>query len=234
VNQLKIAVISDIHANLEAFNSVITAIGKVDKILALGDFVGYGAKPNEVIKTADELKMISVMGNHDYASLTDNTSGLNPYAAVAVHWTHKHLSDENKKFLNKLPLTANFRVDKNTFLLVHGSPLDPLNDYIFPNTDENFLIELLKRTSSNVLLLGHTHIPMLFKSKLRGRYILNPGGVGQPRDLDPGASYAIISEKNGILHFEHYRVKYNIDKTADEILAAGLPSILAERLYYGQ
>ena len=228
---MKIAVIADVHGNLEAFKAVITAIGKADKILALGDFVGYGAKPNEVIQMANELKMVSVMGNHDYASLTDNASGFNPYAAAAAHWTYKNLSDENKKFLSTLPLTANFRIGDHLLFLVHGSPLDPLNDYIFPSTDEYLLCDLLKKACSDVLLLGHTHIPMLIK--LKEGYILNPGGVGQPRDLNPNASYTIISEKSGNLYFEQHRIKYNIRKTAKEILAAGLPSILAERLYYG-
>jgi putative phosphoesterase len=228
---LKIAVISDIHSNLEAFKAVLKAIGKVDKILFLGDFVGYGAKPNEVIQIANELKIISVMGNHDYASITDDTLGFNPYAAVAAHWTHKHLLEESKKFLNTLPLTANFKINGYSLLLVHGSPSDPLNEYIFPGADEHLLSGFLKKAYADVLLLGHTHIAMLIK--LKEGYILNPGGVGQPRDLNPKANYAIISEKNGDLSFKHHRVEYNVDKTAKEILAAGLPPVLAERLYYG-
>jgi len=224
-------VISDIHSNLEALQAVLKAIGKVDKILFLGDFVGYGAKPNEVIQIANELKMVSVMGNHDYASITDDASGFNPHAAAAAHWTHKRLSEESKKFLNTLPLTANFKINRYKLLLVHGSPLDPLNEYIFPDADEHLLRGFLKKAYADVLLLGHTHIPMLIE--LKEGCILNPGGVGQPRDLNPKASYVIISEKDGNISFEHHRVEYNVDKTAKEILAAGLPSALAERLYYG-
>lgn len=228
---MKIAVISDIHSNLEAFQAILNQMGKVNQILCVGDFVGYGAKPNEVIELAKRLKMVSVLGNHDYASLTDDTSGFNPYAAVAAHYTFQHLSREGKEFLTSLPLASKIKIRSYTFYLVHGSPADPLNEYIFPETSENLLQEFLKSTDADVLLLGHTHIPMFIQ--LKDGVILNPGGVGQPRDHDPRASYGVIRIEDGKLSFKNHRVKYKIDKTASEILAAGLPSMLAQRLYHG-
>lgn len=228
---MKIAVISDIHSNLEAFQAIFNQMEKVNQILCLGDFVGYGAKPNEVIELAKQLKIVSVLGNHDYASLTNDTSGFNPYATVAAHYTYHHLSKESKEFLTRLPLTSKIKIKSYTLLLVHGSPADPLNEYIFPETSENLLQEFLKSTNADVLILGHTHVPMIIK--LKEGVVLNPGGVGQPRDHDPRASYGIIRIEDGKLSFKNHRIKYDIDKTASEILAAGLPSILAQRLYHG-
>lgn len=223
---------SDIHSNLEAFQTVLNRMGKVDKILCLGDFVGYGAKPNEVIELAKHLEMTSVMGNHDYASLTNDASGFNPYAAEAAYYTHRCLSKESKTFLARLPQLAEIEIGGYKFNLVHGSPRDPLNEYIFPGTDEKLLEEFLASTGANVLLLGHTHVPMFVK--LKKGVVLNPGGVGQPRDYDPRASYVVFTINNRKLSFKNYRVEYAVNKTASEVLAAGLPSILAERLYYGQ
>ena len=131
---MKIAVISDIHSNLEAFHAVFNQMGKVDQILCLGDFVGYEARPNEVIEFAKQLKMVSVMGNHDYASLTNDTSGFNPYATMAAHYTHQHLSKESREFLANLPIKSKIKIKGYTFCLFHGSPEDPLNEYIFPET----------------------------------------------------------------------------------------------------
>lgn len=228
---MKIAVISDIHSNLEAFQAIVNHMEKVNQILCVGDFVGYGAKPNEVIELAKRLKMGSVIGNHDYASLTDDTSGFNPYAAAAAHYTYQHLSKESKGFLTSLPLTSKIKIKGYTFRLVHGSPADPLNEYIFPETSKNLLKEFLKSTGADVLLLGHTHVPMFIQ--LKDGVVLNPGGVGQPRDRDPRASYGVIRIEDGKLFFKNHRIKYSINKTASEILAAGLPSILAQRLYHG-
>lgn len=228
---MKIAVMSDIHSNLEALQAILNQMEKVDKIICVGDFVGYGAKPNEVIELAKHLKMVSVLGNHDYASLADDTSDFNPYATVAVHYTHQHLLKESKEFLATLPKMSKIKIKGYTLLLVHGSPIDPLNEYIFPETSKYVLKEFLKSTSADVILLGHTHIPMLIQ--LREGVVLNPGGVGQPRDHDPRASYSVIRIEDGKLSFKNQRVKYDIDKTASEILAAGLPSILAQRLYSG-
>jgi len=230
--KLKIAVISDIHSNLEAFQAVLNHMGKVDQILCIGDFVGYGAKPNEVIELIKHLKMTAVMGNHDYASLTNDTSGFNPYAAEAAHYTHQALSKESKSFLTRLPQVVEIEIKGYKFYLAHGSPRDPLNEYIFPGTDEKLLKEFLASTGADILLLGHTHIPLFVKIK-KG-LVLNPGGVGQPRDYDPRASYVIFTINNRKWSFKNYRVEYAVSKTASEILAAGLPSILAERLYYGQ
>lgn len=228
---MKIAVISDIHSNLEALKAILNQMEKVNQILCVGDFVGYGAKPNEVIEFAKHLKTGSVLGNHDYASLTDDTSGFNPYAAVAAHYTYQHLSRESKEFLTSLPLTSKLKIKSYTLFLVHGSPADPLNEYIFPETSKNLLQEFLKSTGADVLLLGHTHVPMIIK--LKEGVVLNPGGVGQPRDHDPRASYCVIRMEDGKLSFKKHRIKYDINKTASEILAAGLPSILAQRLYHG-
>ena len=226
-----IALIADIHSNLEAFESVLDHMGRVGQIWSVGDLVGYGAKPNEVVSLARRRVVMSVMGNHDQAAIMNNTWRFNPYAARAIHLTHRMLKRGNISFLKGLPLFLGLTVKNVKFYLVHGSPSDPLNEYVHPEVARRTSESLLKEVNADVLIMGHTHVPMSLH--VNGKLILNPGGVGQPRDRDPRASYMLLGVEEGHVSFTHHRVEYDIDKAAREIIRAGFPRYLADRLYYG-
>jgi len=232
---LRVAVISDIHSNLEALCIVLEHVKDADLILNLGDLVGYGADPNAVIDTVRNLgdKVISIMGNHDYAALSGEVAGFNPYAAEAALWTGRVLSDENKAFLAKLPLIKQLEAGGFKFLLVHGSPRDPLNEYIFPGTPMALLRDFLVKSKVRFLLMGHTHVPMRVDIKDPVGVIMNPGSVGQSRDYIPRASFVLIEFKDGEAAIKFQRVDYDIDLAAAKIVKAGLPPMLAYRLYEG-
>lgn len=232
---MKIAAISDIHSNLEALTAVLDQIEDSDLILNLGDLVGYGADPNAVVEAIRGLgdKVVSIMGNHDFAAISGEVTGFNPYAAEAALWTGRVLSDANRAFLNKLPLIKRFEAAGAKFFLVHGSPRDPLNEYIFPGTPPGLLREFLTRSEAGFLFMGHTHIPMRVDFKDLGGRVMNPGSVGQSRDFTPKASFASIERRGEETSIELHRPPYDIERAAEKILKAELPAMLAYRLYEG-
>jgi len=228
---VRIGVISDIHSNYDALQAVLSAIGDYDALVCLGDLVGYGAQPNEVVSEIRSLRPKAiVMGNHDYAVSTGETSGFVQHAVQAVQWTRKNISPENLSYIASLRTKATCTMDGAKITLAHGSPRDPLNEYIYPDTAEFILRSLVEDSGGSVLLLGHTHVPFVrkFDSMLLG----NPGGVGQPRDGDARASYAIL-EPFAEPEFHIHRVVYGIDAAARKIITARLPRLLAERLSLG-
>jgi len=219
---VKIAVISDIHGNLIALNTVLEEIDNM-KILCCGDLVGYNPWPNEVVEVVIDNKIISVMGNHDFATITGNTEDFNSIATGAIEWTREKIKKSNIKFLESLPL--NYKGEN--FLIVHGSPRDPLNEYVY--LEHPYIGSFLEGIRQDILILGHTHVP--FVKKFSDKVIFNPGSVGQPRDGNPKASYAILdTEKKEV---EIKRVSYNIKEVADKIIKENLPEELAMRLFYG-
>lgn len=231
VGAVRIAVISDIHSNYDALEAVLSALGSYDSLVCLGDLVGYGAQPNEVVSEVRSLKpQAIVMGNHDYAVSTGDTSGFVHHAVRAVEWTRKEISSENLRYISSLRSKATFVAEGIRIALVHGSPRDPLNEYVYPGTPEFILRSLLDESGGTVLLLGHTHIP--FSHSLGSKLVANPGSVGQPRDGDPQASYAIL-EPSSETRLQIHRIRYDIAAAASKIAARGLPSLLADRLYIG-
>lgn len=225
----KIVLISDIHSNLEAFESVLKEIkkAKIKNIFCLGDVIGYAANPNECIDLIRKNKIKSIIGNHDYEAINlQNIEWFNPIARDAILWTHKQLTDANKKFLKNLPTYLEF---ENVFL-VHGSPREHLYEYIFPDIDEFDLREFFAIAKKDIIVVGHSHIQ--FIKKFQNKLIINPGSVGQPRDLNNKAAFCFFDTKS--LKVNLKRIEYNIDKTANKILKAGLPKFLAERLYLGR
>lgn len=221
---MKIAVISDIHSNLYALRQVLKEIGKLD-IICCGDLVGYNPFPNEVVEMVRELEIPCVLGNHDHATITGNTTWFNPYAARAIEWTRSELSEENMEFLKTLPM-----VYEDMVYMVHGSPENQLEEYVFPDYPERILNRFFDYTEKDIMILGHTHVP--FSLKIDNRLIFNPGAVGQPRDGNPMASFAVLD--TGLKEVEFKRVEYDIDKVAREITEKGLPEFLAHRLYQGR
>ena len=229
---MRIAVISDIHSNLEAFQAVIADFPKHDHLLFLGDLVGYGPQPNEVIEQLRQLQpAIVLMGNHDYAVSTGDVSGFSAHAEIGVMWTRGQIELENRNYLSSRTSSATIELDKIRSALFHGSPRDSLNEYIFPGISARSARELIQRARAPLVLLGHTHMPMSYS--FNGEMLANPGSVGQPRDGDPRAAYAILTIAEGESSFEVRRVTYDIGSVAKKIIEAGLPKFLADRLYAG-
>jgi len=243
----RVAVISDIHANLEAFQEVLTHIGNqsVDGVVCLGDIVGYNADPSACVNLCREWGIFCLMGNHDAAvcgkiSLAD----FNDAALKAIQWTRVHLSKEDLVFLNRLP---RFHKEYDKYLLVHGSLIDPDRYIFFPEDVEKDFEEMLRTYPKNfVTFFGHTHqrmvysyyresifsgVPEDFYIEPHKRYFVNPGSVGQPRDHSPMSSYLIYDEDKAQVTF--HRVVYDVRKAAEKVIKAGLPRSLAERLYRG-
>ncbi len=213
--------------------AVIEAVKDYDAIYCLGDIVGYGAQPNEVVDEVRRLRPQAVlMGNHDYATVTGDTSGFSTNAAIAVDWTRKKIRADNMQYLKSLSPIAQFSEGGEKLAICHGSPRDPLSEYIYPGLPEFILKGMLEEAGSpRVLLMGHTHVP--FQQRLASCFAGNPGSVGQPRDGDARASCGILAIEEGRVSFEVRRIEYNIDSAASRIQESGLPGFLADRLYIG-
>lgn len=225
---MKIAFISDIHSNLEALEKVLEKIDelKVKKIYCLGDIVGYGANPKECIKILRKKKVECLKGNHDYGIVTMNLSFFNEAAARSLIIQKNFLDEEDLNFLKNLKEKIEFKLKDLKFLLVHGSPFNPIFEYVFPSDIKK---DFFKFLDYDVIALGHTHIP--FKKFLNSKIVFNPGSVGQPRDGINKASFALFHyEKRDV---EFFRVEYDIKKSYKKILSRGLPYFNAQRLYLG-
>ncbi len=241
---MKYAIISDLHANLEALKAVLEIIDRshVDQIVCLGDVVGYNANPNECVDIVRERDIPTVCGNHDAvaAGLVDPW-GFNPVALSAALWTREALSPSNLQWLKELPDSIEFP----DFLAVHGSPTDRDN-YLFTWEEILPYIDFLEGHDVRLCFFGHTHYPGIFSAD--GVYtvgedstfplgedktfFINPGSVGQPRDGDPRAAFGLLDTETRI--YQLVRAEYNVQSTAHEIIGRGLPSFLAERLFVGR
>jgi diadenosine tetraphosphatase ApaH/serine/threonine PP2A family protein phosphatase len=245
---MRILVLSDIHSNLEALQSVLADAGPIDEIWCLGDVVGYGPDPNACVELLRSRAHVCIAGNHDWATLGKlDLRDFNPDAREANLWNRKQLTPENLAYLDALPET----VVRGAFTLTHGSPRHPIWEYIiYASTAEvNF-----QHFNTPYCFAGHTHTPVIFRlhggpnetetktealppalnegMALRGeRLIINPGSVGQPRDGDPRASYALLDDE--AMTIEHRRVAYPLEKTQAKMMERGLPLRLVLRLAYG-
>ena len=237
-------ILSDIHGNYEALEAVLeNARGRYDKILCLGDLVGYGADPNSVADWVKQNVVSVVRGNHDRACTgTDSLEYFNPSARASAMWTRGVLTPGNRSYLEHLA-RGPLHITDGDFDLVHGSPLDE-DEYLVGVEDVRFLAEYLE---TKLTFFGHTHLqggflvaPRSVKGITPDRvmqleadyyYLINPGSVGQPRDGDPRAAYVVFSPEDRTV--EYGRVPYDIGKAASKILQAGLPESLALRLFEG-
>lgn len=226
---LRAIFISDVHSNLEALQAVLRGAG--EEIYCLGDIVGYGASPDEVVELLRERGARCVMGNHDYAVVTGDVSRFNSAAARAAIWTRKRASEGTIEFLKSLPLELRFESGGRRFYLAHGSPDDRLWEYVDPWTHSGLFGHYLEKSRSDVIALGHTHVP--YRWVERGGVVFNPGSVGQPRSGDWRASCAVIELDGGELKLEHRLLEYDVERAAEKIVEAGLPVSLAERLKRG-
>jgi len=216
--------------------------GDVEELWCLGDVVGYGPDPHECIELLKKTNHICVVGNHDLAALGRlSLSEFNPDAALACRWTAGSLTDEDRSYLLNLPQV----IEKEGFTLVHGSPREPVREYLLSigSARENF-----NYFSSQFCLVGHSHVPLVFREGKDGtsyqpfaaggtlklgkeRLIVNPGAVGQPRDNDPRSSYAIYDSKTKQIKL--YRVAYDINTTQARMVRYNLPMRLVARLSEG-
>lgn len=223
---MKLGIISDVHSNFYAFQKVLQELReRVDKIIHAGDIVGYNAHPNEVVEIFRNENILSIMGNHDYATVSGDTSWFNEVATAAIEWTRKVLTSENLAFLRTLSLRENIELENLRIAIVHGSPYNDF-DYVYQDDVRD---DFLKVVSADILILGHTHIPYI--KKFDEGLILNPGAVGQPRDGDWRASYMILDLNSRIAAL--HRVAYDIEETVSALYENNLPIFLASRLRRG-
>ena len=255
---MKYAIMSDMHGNLEASNTVVDDISKrnVDKIICLGDIVGYGANPNECVELMKKNDVLCVKGNHD-AVVTGELSldDFSPLAQVALRWTQNELTEENKSFLKE----SNLVEQVQNLVFCHGSLEKYENvNYVFDEEDIATLLYVgAEMPKWDICFIGHTHAPMIAKVKDKEnidlkedisylkvadlefnlelkdyKHIVNVGSVGQPRDRNWRSCYFTYDSKNQKL--EYFRVKYELSKAQRKIVDAGLPTKLAKRLEFGR
>ncbi|NLG51689.1 MAG: metallophosphoesterase family protein [Chloroflexi bacterium] len=241
---MRVLVISDVHSNLTALQAVLDDAGEVDITWSLGDIVGYGPEPNECIQTLQSRPHVAVAGNHDWGVLGKlDLADFNEDARIANLWNREQLTFESLAYLQALPEK---RIE-GVCTLTHGSPRHPIWEYVISTSvaDANFAY-----FDTPICLVGHTHVPILFRQAAEdmasqaiylpefqpvqlddARYIINPGGVGQPRDGDPRAAYLLLDTEELII--EHRRVAYDIAATQAKMRAVGLPRRNISRLEVG-
>jgi predicted phosphodiesterase len=244
-------ILSDIHSNLEAFEKCVAmASGKYDQVLCLGDLVGYGPDPNAVVEAVRDLASVTIRGNHDKAcaGITD-AEDFNPLARAGTLWTRQQLTPANLEWLQNLPSGP---CEVSGIELVHGSPRDE-DEYLVESHDAPPAFE---ESASAVVFFGHTHLqggfvrtpegiaepipcyglengfPLTLRIEEGLRYLINPGSVGQPRDRDWRAAFAIFDSDRRLVGY--YRASYNLPTTQDKMRKAGLPEPLITRLQFGR
>lgn len=246
---MRYLILSDMHGNWDAFEAVLRKARRkrFEAVLVLGDLVGYGAAPNQVVEAVRGLssRVFTVRGNHDkVVAGIDSGENFNQAALTAARWTTSRLTATNRRFVRDLP-EGPIQVEPG-IAICHGSPIDE-DMYVFSDMDA---YEIFSGFNMPVTFFGHTHIPSLFALEGRhlglmalrgnggrivlhpeGRYLLNPGSIGQPRDRDPRASFMTYDSQRRIVRW--YRVPYPIERAQDRIRRAGLPNSLADRLAVG-
>ncbi|HOZ48273.1 MAG TPA: metallophosphoesterase family protein [Candidatus Hydrogenedentes bacterium] len=241
---MRYAIVSDIHSNLEAFETVLKAIENVgvDQIICLGDVVGYNGNPNECVAIIRERSIPTICGNHDaVASGIEEPWGFNPIALAAALWTREALEPDNLEWLKALPDGRRFP----DFLAAHGAPGDR-DTYLFSWEDIIPHVPLVEDQDASLCFFGHTHCPGIFSTDGvysiddDGRFVLgngktffiNPGSVGQPRDGDPRAAFGLFDTESST--FQQIRTSYPVQEAASCVTKVGLPTFLAERLLVGR
>jgi predicted phosphodiesterase len=266
---MRVLILSDIHANLVALETVLNNARPYDAVWCLGDIVGYGPKPNECIDVIRDISALCVMGNHDWAVLGRegvNVDDFNPQARQVVLWTREQLNEANRQFLDQLADKPIHPPDHDDILVTHASPREPVWEYLLTPSIalENFAV-----FSEAICLVGHTHKPAIYRWRLHDRLldegidkadngysmatvdylqpvagepfylatspyqrlIVNPGSVGQPRDNDARAAYALLDLEQYTWHYK--RVAYPLELTQGQMREAGLPRRLIDRLSFG-
>jgi len=243
---MRIVILSDIHSNLVAAEAVLAAAGSYDALWCLGDTIGYGPRPNECVALMQQHATIAITGNHDLACLGKiDLRDFNPDARKANIWNGDQLAPDNRAWLETLAPSADY---DSRFTLAHGSPLEPIWEYLLTHeqAEANFTA-----FTQQACFIGHSHVQLFFRQgpdagrperhlgengqtidlDAGHRFFVNPGSVGQPRDKDPRAAYAVLDTDAGTVRF--HRVEYDIARTQQQMLECHLPLALVRRLEFG-
>ncbi|MBM3213184.1 metallophosphoesterase family protein, partial [Candidatus Poribacteria bacterium] len=236
---MKVALIGDIHANLPALEAVLVDAYKrgVEVIWNVGDLIGYGAFPDEVVGKLQNENVLSILGNYDIKVLKvkkkkdEWKSRIPPEKWFAFNWAYDNLSEANMEYLSSLHETVSLDVEGKKVLLVHGSP-ESNEESIGPDTPDERLMELSTRANANIIICGHSHKP--FARKFNNVWFINTGSVGRPGDGDPRACYVIMQIRHRFFQLRYYRVEYDIDKAVSAIREKGLPGNFARMILLGR
>jgi len=237
---MKVCLIADVHANLPALLAVLEHAKKqsaLERILNLGDFLGYGAFPDEVVRLLHSLNAVSVIGNYDRKVLSKKMRHngwkkvKTPDKRLAFRWAYEQLSKKSRRLLKTLPEPHTLTIEGVEMMLTHGSPA-LIDEHLSPLTPKKRMTELAKLAGTDVVLCAHSH--QSFVRKVGDVLFINPGSVGRPDDGDPRASYATLEINNGKLKARLYRVDYEVEKEARAIRLAALPEAFAQMCLLGK
>ena len=241
MDPLRLLVVSDIHSNHAALRAVLDDAAPWDLCICAGDTVGYGPDPNECIGALQDNGFRCIRGNHDHEVITGDTFPLegapekfrfNPRATRAIEINRGLLTPDSRAYLEGLSTSLRLKVDGINIAAYHGSPRAPLSEYVMPEEAKVRAPQLIAESDCTLLVLGHTHKPYIIEHG--DALLLNPGSVGQPRDGDPRACYAIVEIAEGKMNPQIHRVKYDIERTQEKMKRRGLPESLATRLVLGR
>jgi putative phosphoesterase len=238
----KITIFGDIHANLPALEAVFADMEarQLEDLYCLGDLVGYGVWPDEVVAAIRERGIPTIMGNYDQGVGLDSddcgcayrTAEAQALGERSIAWTNAHTSADNKAYLRQLAASIPLQLGDLRVLLVHGSPRK-VNEYLYEDRPEAGLERLLDAAEADVLVCGHTHLPY-HRVLASGRHVINAGSVGKPKDNDPRACYITLAVEGRELAIEFIRVPYDVEKAAQAIEATDMPDEFAEMLRLGK
>jgi putative phosphoesterase len=238
----KITIFGDIHANLPALEAVFAdmAARQLDNLYCLGDLVGYGVWPNEVIAMIRERNIPTIMGNYDQGVGIDSddcgcayrTPEAQALGVRSIAWSNAHTSAENKAYLRQLAANIPLQLGDLRVLLVHGSPRK-VNEYLYEDRPEAGMERLMDAAGADVLVCGHTHLPY-HRVLGSGRHVINAGSVGKPKDNDPRACYLTLAAEGRELFVEFIRAPYDVERAAQAIEATEMPDEFAEMLRQGK
>ena len=238
---MRIAVFADVHSNIEALKVVLKDIKQrdVEKIYCAGDLVGYAPFPNEVIDKIKKESIPTILGNYDdgvgnmrlICGCDYKDAQAQMLGEKSILWTKEHTTEENKEFLRQLPERIKFKAGEYEVLLVHGSP-KRLNEYLYEDTDEDYLLELVNEAGCDILICGHTHKPYV-KELSAKKYVINAGSSGKPKHGNPNAVYALIDFTDEI-SVNFIEVAYDFEATAKAIENSDLPDEFAELIREGK
>jgi len=236
---VKYALIGDVHANLPALEAVLADAGHkgVDQIWNVGDWVGYGAFPDQVVQRLRDEKAVSIVGNYDLNVLKFPENDQHwrkqkrPEKWLAFKWAYEHLSEASRGYLASLPHQVRLNVEGTRVLLTHGSPAS-IDEHLYADTPSQRLRELAELAQADFIVCGHSHQP--FAREVEGVWFINTGSVGRQDDGDPRATYAVLEIVDGLVKVSHYRIDYDVERAVAAIHRHGLPPAFAEMMRQGR